>query len=115
MNKRGQALIEFVIILPVFIFMIFAALDFGIIINTKNSLENIIGDVVDYYNEGKSYDEITSLLNLKKESINIEIVNTNNEYVEIILYKNKNLVTPGSSLIFDNPYKVSVNRVIYYE
>jgi len=39
MNKRGQALIEFVLILPLFIFLLFAVYDFGMIFSVKNTLE----------------------------------------------------------------------------
>ena len=31
MNNKGQALIEFVLILPVFLFILFAVIDFGMI------------------------------------------------------------------------------------
>ena len=36
MNKRGQALIEFVLVLPVLLLLIFAFIDFGRIIVCKN-------------------------------------------------------------------------------
>ena len=39
-NKKGQALVEFVIILPIFILLVFCLIDFGRIISIKNDLEN---------------------------------------------------------------------------
>ena len=45
MNRKGQALVEFVLILPVFIFLLFAVYDFGMIFNTKNKLENDSTDI----------------------------------------------------------------------
>ena len=42
MNKRGQALVEFVIILPIFVFMILAIIDIGKIVFFRNELENEI-------------------------------------------------------------------------
>ena len=35
MNNKGQALVEFVLILPVFIFILFAVYDIGMIFNKK--------------------------------------------------------------------------------
>ena len=45
MNKRGQALIEFVLILPVLLLLIFAFIDFGRIIVCKNHLEGVMNEV----------------------------------------------------------------------
>ena len=45
MNRKGQALIEFVLILPIFILILFATVDFGLILSKKNELENTSVDV----------------------------------------------------------------------
>ena len=41
MNRKGQALVEFVLILPLFIMLLFAIIDFGNILNQKSKLENM--------------------------------------------------------------------------
>ena len=46
MNRKGQALVEFVLILPIFIMILFVVVDFGMILNKKNELENVSVDVV---------------------------------------------------------------------
>ena len=46
MNRKGQALVEFVLILPVFILILFAIVDFGTILSKKNELENDSMDIV---------------------------------------------------------------------
>ena len=46
MNRRGQALIEFVLILPVFLFIVFAVYDIGMIFSKQNKLENDSTDIV---------------------------------------------------------------------
>ena len=56
-NKKGQALVEFVIILPIFIFMLLAIIDVGKIIFIQNRLENKMSNVLDLYRNQKSYDE----------------------------------------------------------
>ena len=45
--KKGQALVEFVIILPIFLFLLLGVIDVGRIMYTKVNLENTISDVVD--------------------------------------------------------------------
>ena len=58
MNNKGQALIEFVLILPVFIFILFAVVDFGIIFNSKSNLENDCSSIVELFKNGTSIEEI---------------------------------------------------------
>ena len=45
-NKKGQALIEFVIILPIFVFMILAVIDLGKILYFGNILESKMDNVI---------------------------------------------------------------------
>ena len=49
-------------------------------------------------------------------SINL-VVNKDesNGYYVINIYKEIKLITPGLNRILDNPYKISVKRVIYYD
>ena len=52
MNRKGQALVEFVLILPVFILILFAIVDFGTILSKKNELENDSMDIVSLVKNG---------------------------------------------------------------
>lgn len=106
-NNKGQALVEFVLILPVFIFLLFAIYDFGMIFNTKNTLENNSIDVIDLYKSGKSIEEIKALYN----DISIEILDEDN-YKKVVLKDKVKLITPGLNKIFGNPYTVDVVRYI---
>lgn len=108
MNNKGQALVEFVLILPVFILILFVIIDFGMIINTKNSLENRSVDVVSFVKNDKNNEEINRLY----EDINIDIT-YNNDYINIILSKDVDVITPGLNRILSDPYTVKVERVIY--
>ena len=53
-NKKGQALIEFVIILPVVLMILFVIIDFSNIFYQKNHLENVVSDVASLKENGKS-------------------------------------------------------------
>lgn len=110
MNNKGQALIEFVLILPIFLFLIFAVYDFGMIFNSKNSLENDSSDIISLYKNGKSLDEI-------KEMYPEDLVTIikDSDYYEIKIEKSVNLITPGFNRIFGEPYIINVERYIPYE
>ena len=40
MNRKGQALVEFVLILPVFLMILFTIVDFGNLLHSKTELQN---------------------------------------------------------------------------
>ena len=109
LNKRGQALVEFVIILPIFILRVLGCIDIGNIMYTKMNLEEQISDVVDYYKKGKTIEEI-------KDKLDIEVnIRKNAEYTDILLTKSIDIITPGLQFVFDNPYKIIVERSILNE
>lgn len=114
MNKKGQALVEFVIILPIFIFMLLAIIDIGKIIYLQNNLESQLSRVVELYKNGQTYDEIAKELSLNDEEIALEIKNENNDKITFYLKKEMTIVTPGLSVIFESPYTITVNRVMTY-
>ena len=110
MNRRGQALIEFVLILPIFIFLLLIIFDFGMIFTRKSKLETISSDVINLYKSGKSLDEIR-LLYPDNEITNV----ISGEYNHITVKDNVKIYTPGLNLILGNPYEIMVERYIPYE
>lgn len=113
MSKKGQALVEFVIILPIFIFMLLSIIDVGMIVYNKNDLESRLSDVTSLYREKKTYDEIKSSLN--DDEIKLTILNTDNEKITFKLSKDIDIVTPFLSAILGNPYSLNVERTLEYE
>ena len=114
-KKRGQALVEFVIILPIFVFMVLAIIDIGKIIYIRNELENELSDVIDLYRNKKTYNDILNDVKINDKDVELEIQNDDNEKVTFYLTKNIEIITPGLNIIFENPYPVKVKRVIGYE
>ena len=110
MNRKGQALIEFVLILPVFLFLIFAVYDFGMIFNKKNILKNTSTDIVELYKSGKTLDEITVIY----PELELTII-SDNDYDEIKINDKVKIITPGLNRIMGNPYVVEVKRYIPHE
>ena len=110
-NNKGQALVEFVIIAPIFIIMIMSVIDLGNIIYKKYALENDLDYVVDLYRENKK-EEISVYTYNNEFETNIT---NNGETTTITLYKNVTIYTPFLELVMSNPYKITVDRVIYSE
>ncbi len=114
-KNRGQALVEFVIILPIFVFMLLAIIDIGKIIVVKNRLESEIDQIIEYYHNGNSFAEINAKVKEDNETSTLEIKNENNQYVTFYLKEKIDIITPGLNLIFKPPYEVTIERSIDYE
>ena len=107
MNRKGQALVEFVLILPVLLLLIFAVYDFGMIYSKKSSLENNSSDIISLYRNGKSMEEIRGLYpNL---IISDEL---DDDYHKITITDKVKVITPGLNRILGNPYNIKVERYI---
>lgn len=107
MNRRGQALVEFVLILPVFLLLLLSVYDFGMIFNKKNTLTGITDDIVSMYNDGKTIDEIKNMYS----EVDINVV-SGTEYDKIVVSSNVKIVTPGLNRILGNPYVIKVERYL---
>lgn len=107
MNRKGQALVEFVLILPIFILMLFAIVDFGMILSKKNELENISVDVTAMIKNSDNIDDIKNLY--PKVKINIS---SDDKYTKIIINDDVDIMTPGLNRILGNPYNIKVERTI---
>ena len=110
MNKRGQALVEFIIILPIFLVLVMGVIDIGNIFYHKTVLEGAISDVISLYDAGYSIEEIKKETNLE----DVEVVTTKNgDQREFHLTEEIDMITPGLNLIFDNPYIIDISRSVY--
>lgn len=110
-NKRGQALIEFILIVPVLTLFVLGIFDIGNIIYKKYQLETHLDYVIDLYEVDKNT-EINSYLN----ELNIKMEdNINDNYTTITLTQKIKFVTPGFDKIFKSPYSITAKRVIVNE
>ena len=114
MNQKGQALVEFVIILPIMILLVFCVVDFGRVISVKSELENITSDAVMFYQNGKMPEEINSILLKDNDKVKIKY-EVKDDYITIITTKKIKPVTPGLSYIPVNVFDISASRVIKNE
>lgn len=107
LNNKGQALIEFVLILPVFLMILFVIVDFGMIFNAKSNLENTSNDIISMYKDNNDINNLKNIFN----NYDIKIEEVSN-YKKIIITDKVNLITPGLNIILDNPYEIKVERVV---
>ena len=110
MDNKGQALVEFVLVLPIILMILFAIVDMGMIFTKKASLENDSYEIVEMVKNNNSIDDIRNVYN--DIDINISV---KDKYQIIYLKKNVDMVTPGMSRIIGDPFVIEVERVIPYE
>ena len=114
-NKKGQSLVEFVLILPVMLIIIFCMIDFGRVMSLKSDLDGVCFDAITFYQNGKDKDEILSILTkneMKDINLNIEV---KDDYVVISVSKKINPITPGLTYIKKDVFNVTESRVIKNE
>ena len=113
MNKRGQALVEFIIILPIIIFIMLAIVDYGSISFNKNKMESITNDIANMYHNNESIDEINKFISNNDKDINFSY-EVSDKYINVKLTKKYKYITPGIDNIIKNN-EIVVERVIYNE
>lgn len=117
LNNKGQSLILFVIILPIFILIFILVIDIGKVINLKQELDNINKIVLDYgldHLDDLSIDnkliEIVKLNNNEIDKIDVKIDNN-----VIYVYLNESLDGMFSQFINISIFNVKSSYKGYYE
>ena len=111
-NKKGQALVEFVIILPIFLLLVLGVMDIGKILYNETRLEGVLNDVISMYESGSMEEDIITTLDLDDTRLEVLL---KEDYVEFHLSKEMDIITPGLNFILDNPFVIDVSRSIPYE
>ena len=108
-DDKGQALVEFILIIPVLMFIILASIDTCNIVTSKYKLEDQMSTIVSLY-ENNSLSDINSYANLYHLTVNY---NTYDNYTTISLSKNVSIMTPGLNNILGKKMKIETRRTIY--
>jgi len=115
-SNKGQALLEFILILPVFLMLFLGIIDFGRIIYEKNRLESISNEVVDFIKNDKLSTEKIELELKKNYDIPLNLSVERKEVNTIIkLSLEIDVLTPGLGIAIPDPYIIEVSRVIHSE
>ncbi len=83
MNKNGQSLILFVLILPLFLVACAYLFDSAIITYENKNLDHIAQIAFEYQHEGKDYETIIDYI--KENNKNIEVVTLNEKEINLKL------------------------------
>ena len=108
MNRRGQALVEFILILPVFIMILFSIIDFGNILFSKNQLESTSSDIVRLIYHKKNVQEVLSLY----QDVSIRVEDYQGDYQKVTVSQDVRVITPFLDKILGNPCHIKVERII---
>ena len=108
-NNKGQALVEFIIIIPVLIFILFALIDFGNIILQKYKLEDSMDTISELYLVNDT-SGINSYLTDTGITASFE---KQDKFTAIKLEKEVTINTIGLNNILGNKYKISTNKIVY--
>ncbi len=111
MNNKGQALVEFIIILPVLMLIILGMVDFGNIIYKKYSLEEDLDVLVSLYQDDKT-DEMNDYALKNNLGLNFLYEDGN---TTIVVSEKFKINTPLLNKVLNSPYKIETKRVIYHE
>lgn len=109
MNKKGQALVEFILILPVLLLFAMAMIDIGNIFLKKYDLNNDLETVTDLYENNDTKQLGAYLANgdltLDKES--------HDGMITLTLKKNVEISAPFLTNILGKNYVIETSKVIY--
>ena len=108
-NNKGQALIEFIIILPIFLILIISLIDLGNIFMKKSSLENNLDTIVTMYKEDKT-DEIKDYA--LKNNLDVAISN-DDKFKKFTIKKSIKLTSPMLIVALGKDYKIATEKDIY--
>ena len=107
-DNHGQALIEFVLVLPVFVLLVFGMIELGNLIYQKYNLETHVDPIIELYqNENELVNKYGN-----DNNINISFSKSGN-LVTLNLSKKIKLITPGITNFLGNPFEVKTSRTFY--
>ena len=108
MNNKGQALVEFILVLPILILIIFGVIEIGNIVSNKYKLEQYTSEAIEMYKENPSMVDNYA----RNNDITIEFKNKD-DLMEIIVSKKVSLVSPSLTGFLGNPYLIKTKRTFY--
>ena len=108
-NNKGQALVEFIVVLPILLLLIMSIVDLGNILIKKYSIENDLDVVYDMY-KSKDNNGLNKYIKENELEINYE---KNDEFLVINLSKTTKINTPILNNILGYDYKIEASKTIY--
>ncbi|MCI8588899.1 MAG: hypothetical protein HFG40_04525 [Bacilli bacterium] len=113
-KDKGQALIEFVLILPILLLFLFAIIDIGRLFYEKIQLEDRVAMSLDVLRDQGNYEEALMVLNRgQKEEATL---NTEHypSYMVVKVESKFSFLTPGLAKVLGDSYRIKIERTIPY-
>lgn len=125
-NKKGQAVVEIALLLPILLFLICAILDFGRILYTANTLNMVSQEAVRYSGLGRSDTEVIEFAKDKaavgnKDKLTVTVTpsdtpkRTPGDYVTVKISYSIDYITPLMGEILTSPYIINIQSTIRNE
>ena len=111
MNKKGQALIEFILIMPVFMIIVMSLIDIGNIYMKKYELNNDL-QIVEQMYQNNNIQKVALYTANKNVTIEEEI---NDDLITIKLKKRLKINAPILTNILGNDYIIETEKTFYKE
>jgi len=114
-SENAQALIEFILILPVLLLILFALIDFGRLFFEKIQLENRLQNSLEILTKKNNYEEALKILNegqAQKATLETEYQES---YLKVKTTLEIPLLTPGLSLLLKDFHQIKIERTVPYE
>ena len=103
MNSKGQVLVIFVILLPIFLMILTFIIDLGMLSIKKRKIDNNTYDAVEYYLDSNDKDKTIKLIENNIEDIEVDIEDSESN-VEISVSKEYKGIY---NIIYDNEIKIT--------
>lgn len=103
MNSKGQVLVIFVILLPIFLMIFTFIIDLGMLSIEKRKCDNNTYDAVEYYLDSNDKEKTIKLIENNIEDIKVNIEDSENS-VEISVSKEYKGIY---NIIYDNEIKIT--------
>lgn len=109
MNKKGQALVEFILVLPILLLIIISMIDIGNVFLKKFDLNNDLETVATLYENG----DMTNLNDyLEEENINLS-ENSKDDMITLTLSQKVSISTPVIKQVLGNEYEIKTSKTIF--
>lgn len=109
MNKKGQALVEFILVLPILLLIIISMIDIGNIFLKKFDLNNDLETVATLYENG----DMTNLNDyLEEENINLS-ENSKDDMITLTLSQKVSISTPVIQQALGSDYEIKTSKTIF--
>ena len=108
-DRKGQALVEFVIILPILLLVVISMIDFGNLLYQKYQLEQDLEYISDLYIAND-----TNALEQEQQKLHVTTIE-DGSFVTLQVQKEANLASPILRRVLGDHYQIETSRKLYLQ